>query len=84
MFEHPEPSRLRWQQAVRNNSSRIIFDCLAGENGSNKKNMGRDTLFATTADTLEVPEASVWMTSSEFSADTKAVFPLQRGLMLRA
>lgn len=46
--------------------------------------MGRDTLFATTADTLEVLEVSVWMTSSEFSADTKAVFPLQRGLMLRS
>lgn len=57
LLEQPEPHRLRWQQAVRNNSRRIIFDCLAGENGSNKN--GRETLFATTADTLEAPEVAV-------------------------
>lgn len=40
MLEHPEPHHLCWQQAVRNNSQRIIFDCLAGENGSNKNGPG--------------------------------------------
>lgn len=72
MLQRPEPHHLRWRQAVRNNSWRIIFDCLARENG-------RDTLFATTADTLEVLKVSVEMTSFEFSADTKAVLLLQRG-----
>lgn len=37
-FEQAEPYHLCWQHVVRNNSPRSIFDWLAGENCSDKKN----------------------------------------------
>lgn len=39
-FQHPEPYHLCWQHVVRNNSLWIIFDCLTGENCSNKNGLG--------------------------------------------
>lgn len=39
-FQHPEPYHLYWQHLVRNNSLWRIFDCLTGENCSDKNGLG--------------------------------------------
>lgn len=82
MFEQPEPHHLGWQQAVRNNSRRIIFDCLAGENGSNKNGPGHIVCHYS----WHIRGAGGIGLDDKFWVQRrhKGCFPSSKGLMLRA